>query len=145
MTRHLTRGDALEIAGVILPPAVSVRDAALLDAALARPRDTAFGEEAYPDPWLKAAALLRSVLIGHPLSDGNKRLAWTCAKTFLRLNGVAWGPVDQDAAYDLVIAVTTGALVDAAEIAARLRALPARVWGAAGEDAGAQDPGRGSG
>lgn len=126
MTRHLTRGDALEIADVILPPNVSMRDAALLDAALARPRDTVFGVDAYPDPWLKAAALLRSVLIGHPLSDGNKRLAWTSAKVFLRLNGVAWGPVDQDAAYDLVIAVTTGELVEVAEIAGRLRALPAR-------------------
>ncbi|MFE6303872.1 type II toxin-antitoxin system death-on-curing family toxin [Nocardiopsis sp. NPDC057823] len=126
MTRHLTRGDALEIAGVILPPNVSVRDADLLDAALARPGDTAFGAEAYPDPWLKAAALLRSVLVGHPLSDGNKRLAWTSAKAFLRLNGVAWGPVDQDAAYDLVIAVTTGELVEVAEIAERLRGLPPR-------------------
>ncbi|MFL1381396.1 type II toxin-antitoxin system death-on-curing family toxin [Nocardiopsis protaetiae] len=127
MTRHLTRGDALEIAGVVLPPNVSMRDAALLEAALARPRDTAFGEEAYPDPWLKATALLRSVLIGHPLSDGNKRLAWTSAKAFLRLNGVDWGPVDQDAAYDLVIAVTTGELVEVAEIAGRLRNLPPRV------------------
>ncbi|NKY81065.1 type II toxin-antitoxin system death-on-curing family toxin [Nocardiopsis dassonvillei] len=102
---------------------MTVRDIGQLHAALLRPQTTAFGDDAYPDVWQKAAALMQSVLIGHPLSDGNKRLAWISAKLFLRLNGQKVGRPDQNAAYDLVIAVTTGDLADVPEIADRLRGL----------------------
>jgi death-on-curing protein len=47
----------------------------LLESAAARPRATAFGEEAYGDVHEKAAALLHSLARNHPLVDGNKRLA----------------------------------------------------------------------
>lgn len=53
-----------------------VRDVSLLDSAAARPRSSAFGEDAYPSLELKAAALLHSVARNHALADGNKRLAW---------------------------------------------------------------------
>ncbi|WP_433699874.1 type II toxin-antitoxin system death-on-curing family toxin [Nocardiopsis sp. CA-288880] len=125
MTHYLTRADVTVIVQAVLPATAVMRDVGLLQAALLRPQTTVFGEDAYPDLWQKAAALMQSVLIGHPLSDGNKRLAWTSARAFLRLNGEGFGPVDQDAAYDLVIAVTTGELVDIPEIAERLRKLPA--------------------
>ena len=52
-----------------------VRDVSLLDSAAARPRSSAFGEDAYPSLELKAAALLHSVARNHALADGNKRLA----------------------------------------------------------------------
>ncbi|XKK41045.1 Fic family protein [Nocardiopsis sp. ARC36] len=123
MTHYLTRADVTVIIQAVLPATVAMRDVGLLQAALLRPQTTVFGEDAYPDLWQKAAALMQSVLIGHPLSDGNKRLAWTSARAFLRLNGEGFGPVDQDASYDLVIAVTTGELVDIPEIAERLRKL----------------------
>ncbi|MFD6951968.1 death-on-curing protein [Nocardiopsis sp. TSRI0078] len=123
MTRYLTKADISAIIDATLPPYVTMRDIGQLHAALLRPRTTAFGDDAYPDPWQKSAALMQSILIGHPLSDGNKRLAWTSAKVFLRLNGQKVGSPDQDAAYDLVIAVTTGDLVDVPEIAERLRRL----------------------
>ena len=64
-----------------------VRDVGLLDSAVARPRSSAFGEDAYPSISLKAAALLHSITNSHALVDGNKRLAWLCTKVFLALNG----------------------------------------------------------
>jgi len=53
-----------------------VRDVGLLDSAVARPRSSAFGEDAYPSISLKSAAILHSISNYHALVDGNKRLAW---------------------------------------------------------------------
>ncbi len=39
-----------------------IRDPSLLGAAAARPRASAFGSDAYPDVWTKAAALLQSIV-----------------------------------------------------------------------------------
>ena len=54
---HLDLDDLLHIATRTLGE-FDVRDAGLLEAALARPRSTAFGEEIYPSIDAKAAALL---------------------------------------------------------------------------------------
>jgi len=48
----------------------------LLDAAVARPRSSACGTDAYATPEAKAAALPDSLVRNHALVDGNKRLAW---------------------------------------------------------------------
>lgn len=64
-----------------------VKDVGLLDSALARPRSTVFGEDAYPTLSLKAAALAHSLIKHHSLVDGNKRTAWTLMVSFLFLNG----------------------------------------------------------
>jgi death-on-curing protein len=74
-----------------------VRDVGLLDSAVARPRSSAFGEDAYPSISLKAAALLHSITNNHALVDGNKRLAWLATTVFLDLNGLAPGLSDDDA------------------------------------------------
>lgn len=63
-----------------------VRDLGLLDSAAARPRASAFGEDAYATIELKAAALLHSLARNHPLLDGNKRLSWLATAVFLDLN-----------------------------------------------------------
>ncbi|WP_306368808.1 type II toxin-antitoxin system death-on-curing family toxin [Nocardiopsis sp. CC223A] len=120
---YLTREDLLALVEDNLPPSVTLRDPGQLHTAVLRPQASAFREDAYPDLWEKAAALMQSVLIGHPLSDGNKRLAWLSAKAFLRYNRQSFPPVDTAAAYDLVIAVTTGALEDIPAVADRLREL----------------------
>lgn len=122
MTRYLTVDELRQIAELVLP-SVAFRDAGQLHAAVQRPQASAFQEEAYPDLWQKAAALMQSIVIGHPLADGNKRLAWLSMDAFLSLNGVDFRYTDEDAAYDLVIAVTTGELADVPEIADRLRKL----------------------
>lgn len=86
-----------------------VRDVGLLDAAVARPRSSAFGEDAYPTLALKAAALLHSIVTSHALVDGNKRLGWLAIVVFLDLNGEPVTLKD-DAAFGLVMAVAEGTL-----------------------------------
>lgn len=68
---------------------------------------------------LKAAALLQSITLNHALVDGNKRLCWLPVTVFLDLNGLA-PDVDDDQAFDLVMAVSQGD-IDVPEIAIRLR------------------------
>jgi death on curing protein len=81
----LTLEDAIEM---ILALGVGpIRDVGLLDSAIARPRSSAFGEDAYPTIDLKAAALLHSLSKNHALVDGNKRIAWLATTVFLRING----------------------------------------------------------
>src|SRR5947208_227305 len=94
----------------------------LLSSALARPATVVFGVEAYPSLWEKAAALLHSLTCNHPLFDGNKRLGLAGAMVFLARNGVSIDALDEDAAYDLMIAVASGELDDVPKIAAGLAA-----------------------
>jgi death on curing protein len=96
-----------------------VLDVGLLEAACARPKATALGEEAYPSLDLKAAALLHSLVRNHALVDGNKRLAWLATLVLLDLNGVGVTVTD-DEAFDLVMSAAAGQL-DVVEIAKRLR------------------------
>lgn len=86
-----------------------IRDAGLLSSAIARPRTSAFGADAYPDLATKAAALFESLVRNHPLLDGNKRLAVVLTWTFLLNNGVALEH-DEDDAYDFTIAAASGQL-----------------------------------
>jgi death on curing protein len=69
-----------------------VRDMGLLEAAAGRPMTTVFGEDAYPTPQEKAAALLHSIARNHPFADGNKRTATVAALFMLEVNGlcVTW-------------------------------------------------------
>ena len=64
-----------------------VKDVGLLDSALARPKTTVFGEDAYPTLSLKAAALAHSIVKNHALVDGNKRTTWALMVSFLIVNG----------------------------------------------------------
>ncbi len=96
-----------------------VREIGLLDSALARPRSSAFGEDAYPSIELKAAALLHSLTNNHALMDGNKRLAWLATTVFLDLNGRTVDLAD-DEAFALVWDVASTDL-DVVGIVARLR------------------------
>lgn len=107
MTRFLSLDDLLVIVDALgVGP---VRDIGLLDSARQRPSTTVWGEDAYPDLFEKAAALLESVTRGHPLMDGNKRLGWVSVVVFLGLNGVRIVAPEDDA-YDLVIGVSTGTI-----------------------------------
>ncbi|HEX6569895.1 MAG TPA: type II toxin-antitoxin system death-on-curing family toxin [Acidimicrobiales bacterium] len=99
-----------------------IRDAGLLGSAAARPQTTLLGEDAYPDIWGKAAALLQSIVKNHPLIDGNKRLGWLATATFLEVNGVAVTGISND---DVVAFVTdiAAACHGVDELAASLRRL----------------------
>ena len=73
-----------------------VRDMDLLEAAVGRPAQTVFGEDAYATAPEKAAALLHSIARNHPFADGNKRTATIAAIFMLQVNGydVNWQPED---------------------------------------------------
>ncbi|MFI8187218.1 type II toxin-antitoxin system death-on-curing family toxin [Streptomyces sp. NPDC085946] len=124
MTRHLTVAEVTAIAEVAFggrPP--EARAPELLASAVHRPRARMFGTAAYTDLYEQAAALLHALATNHPLVDGNKRTAWLATATFLAVNGVDLAGVDQDAAYDLVVGVASGAEGEVAGIAERLRRL----------------------
>jgi death-on-curing protein len=64
-----------------------VKDPGLLESALARPKTTVFGQDAYETLALKAAAMMHSIIKNHPMIDGNKRTSWLLMVTFLWING----------------------------------------------------------
>ena len=73
-------------------PDVGLRDRNLLEAAVERPRQSAFGDDAYPTHASKAAALLESLARNHPFVDGNKQIAVLASFVFLELNGTRSRP-----------------------------------------------------
>jgi death-on-curing protein len=88
---------------------VDVRDIGLLESAVARPRTTVFGADAYPTLDLKAAALVHSIAKNHALIDGNERLALVALLAFYGLNGRRL-TVTNDEAYDFIVAIVTDEL-----------------------------------
>ena len=117
---YLTLDEVLAVAAPVINGEVLLRDAGLLEAAVARPRTSVFGEDAYPDLNSKSAALLLSICKNHALIEGNKRLALASAIVMLGING--WKlTLSNDEAYDLIIAVATGELSEVSDVAARLR------------------------
>ncbi|MEU0927940.1 type II toxin-antitoxin system death-on-curing family toxin [Streptomyces solisilvae] len=88
-----------------------VRDYGLLESALARPQASVFGQDAYPDVWQKAAALMESSARNHALVDGNKRLSWYATWVFLHINGhPLHADFDVDEAERFVLSVCQGEL-----------------------------------
>lgn len=128
MTEHLDLEDLLVAAEVALGGPPQVRDIGILEAAVARTQASVYGEDAYPDLHAKAAALLHSIVTGHALIDGNKRLGWVSVRLFYRLNGSDLRvPIDD--AFDLVTSIADGSLRDVPDIAERLRPWVANVAG----------------
>lgn len=62
------------------------RDSTLLQSAVARPFQTAFGRELFPTLAEKAAALFHSLIASHPFDNGNKRTAVIALDLFLTAN-----------------------------------------------------------
>jgi death on curing protein len=65
---------------------VGIRDEGLLESALANPRNRFHDGET--DIITLAAAYAHSISRNHPFVDGNKRLAFVIAVTFLEMNGL---------------------------------------------------------
>lgn len=119
---YLELEDVVALAAILFGDPPPIRDIGLLGSAVARPRTSAFGEDAYPDILTKAAALLQSIVNNHALIDGNKRLGWLSTAVFLEVNGVKALRISNDDVYDFVIwvAATSPAIE---EIVSRLRLL----------------------
>lgn len=119
MTDYLNLDDLLATARAALGREAEVGDWGLLESALGRPRASAFGEDAYPDPHHKAAALLHSLATTQALVDGNKRLAWEATRLFYVMNDRDIRCIE-DEAFNLVIAVATHEIDDVTKIAEQL-------------------------
>ena len=65
----------------------SLRDAGLLESALASPFASFGGVELYPTLPEKAARLGFALMKNHPFADGNKRIGMLALLTLLALNG----------------------------------------------------------
>lgn len=64
-----------------------LRDAGLLESALARPRNR-WAHDAEADLASIAGAYAFGIVKNHPFVDGNKRIGFACAGVFLLLNGL---------------------------------------------------------
>ena len=117
---YLTLDEVLAVTDRVIDGEVLLRDAGLLEAAVARPQATVLGQDAYPDLHSKTAALLLSICKNHALIDGNKRLALAGTIVMLGINGWVL-TVTNDEAYDLIIAVASGSLTEVSDVADALR------------------------
>ena len=115
---YLELADILKLGQEIIPD-FRIRDLGLLESAVARPRTSVFGEDAYPTFPDKVAALMHSIARNHALIDGNKRLAWSAARLFCLMNDVDI-KMNRDRAYELVVAVASGQ-IELAELSASLK------------------------
>lgn len=87
-----------------------IRDAGLLESALARPINRfSYGET---DLAVLAACYAFGIARNHPFIDGNKRVAFLAMMTFLRLNGAAFAPSQADAAA-AILALAAGEVDEA--------------------------------
>lgn len=87
-----------------------VRDLAVIDSALARPRNlVAYGK---PDAAALAAAYAFGLCRNHGFLDGNKRTAYVVAETFLDLNGYAVEASDEEVV-STMLAVASGVMAGA--------------------------------
>ncbi len=105
--KYLTIEQILEAHEALLKKyggSTGIRDKGLLEAAILRPQSTAFGEEAYPTLFDKAAAIGHSLLMNHAFVDGNKRGAFAACHLTLLINH--WNlTASSDETYDFLIDV----------------------------------------
>ena len=90
--------------------AAGVRDAGLLESALARPRNLAhYGQ---PDACELAASYAFGLARNHPFIDGNKRTAFVACELFLVLNGCSLTAPDADCVM-VMLSLAAGELEEA--------------------------------
>src|SRR6185436_4153138 len=86
-----------------------IRDHGILDSAINRPYQTFDGQDLYPDPVDKAAAIFESIISNHPFVDGNKRTAYVLMRLLLLEHELDLAAVEE-AKYDFVITAAKGEL-----------------------------------
>lgn len=101
-----------------------VRGEGLVEQAVAAAFQTYEGSDPHPDPFDKAAMLLRGITQGHPFNDGNKRTGFLLASYYLKQVGLPWpAQLADDDVIALCLRVSAGHVRDVAAIAAELRRL----------------------
>ena len=116
---YLDLDDLVAAAAVAVGVRPEVRDWGLLESALARPKASVFGEDAYPGLNAKAAALLHSIITNHALVDGNKRLGLVAVLLLYGMNGYDL-TATQDERVVLILAIADGGLSEVEKIAEHL-------------------------
>ncbi len=102
--------EALEIHEMLLNEfggKAGIRDKSILEAALKRPFTGLQEQEFYPSAEEKAAAVLESIVAGHPFLDGNKRTGYVLMRLFLIQNRFDIAASEEEK-YELVIGVASG-------------------------------------
>ena len=84
-----------------------IRDKGLLESVINRPFQTFDGQDLYPDPVDKAAAIFESIITNHPFVDGNKRTAYVLMRLILKSNNLDIR-LGQNEKYDFVIRSASG-------------------------------------
>lgn len=93
----ITEDDAIFFHGQLIGAfggTLGIRDLALLQSALQRPRNVLAYEN--KDIFVLAGAYAHGIVKNHPFVDGNKRVAFTVARVFLGLNGIAFNPPEAE-------------------------------------------------
>ena len=86
-----------------------LRDAGLLEAALAMPQAGFGGQYFHQFPHEMAAAYLFHLVRNHAFIDGNKRVALACAILFFKINRVPYSIAEEEAV-ELILAADSGAM-----------------------------------
>ena len=110
MTRYLSIHEVLALHERIAAQSgggLGLRDLALLESALAQPRQSFGGSDLYSSLVEKAGALGFSLIANHPFVDGNKRIGHAAMEIFLVLNGQEID-ADVDEQERVVLAVAAG-------------------------------------
>jgi death-on-curing protein len=87
--------------------AEGVRDKGALEAAIARPWNSFAGQEAFPSPFDKAAAICESIIQRHPFVDGNKRTGMSAGAYLLSKFGIELEVTDKELE-DVAVSVAEG-------------------------------------
>jgi death-on-curing protein len=87
-----------------------IRDIGMLDSALARPEN--FFSYRSPSLCELAAAYAFGLIKNHPFVDGNKRIGFAVAVTFLEINGRKFGATEADAVIQ-TLALAAGEIEEA--------------------------------
>lgn len=92
MTRYLTEKEILLLNWLMIKKYTpkephGIKDVALFQSVVNRSKQSAFGEDAYPTIWEKAAALYASLCQNHSFLSANKRTGFAAMKQFLWVNG----------------------------------------------------------
>lgn len=100
--RYLTAEEIIALNDLIIkkssPDEMSgVKEPTLLDSAIQRPRQSAFGEDAYPSIFEKASALFESIAKNHCFHNANKRTAFICMLQFLSYNDYTFSMPEKEA------------------------------------------------
>lgn len=98
--------------------ATGLRDSALLQSALARPRQV-YAYEQEPDAVDLATAYTTAIVQNHPFVDGNKRTGFLVGVLFLEINGCVFTASEEEAT-QAVLSLAAGK-IDEAAFAAWLR------------------------